>query len=69
MSRFLRGWRRTLGGWASTDVQEIYTDVDAEDRAEALGSVVQLVREKGSNVRPFVRPSGERRGTNEVSIT
>ena len=61
--------RRSLAGWASTNAQEIYTDVDAEDRAEALGSVVQLVKEKGSNVRPFVRPSGGRSGTNKVSTT
>ena len=61
--------RRSLAGWASTNAQEIYTDVDAEDRAEALGSVVQLVKEKGSNVRPYVRPSGGRSGTNKVSTT
>ena len=61
--------RRSLAGWASTDAQEIYTDVDAEDRAAALGSVVQLVKEEGSNVRPFVRPSEGRQGANKVSTS
>lgn len=35
--------RRSLAGWRSTDAQEIYTDVDAEDRAHAGEAVLRLV--------------------------
>ena len=59
--------RRSLAGWASTNAQEIYTDVDADDRVEALGAVVQLVEETGQNVRPFVRPSRRRKETTDSS--
>ena len=58
--------RRSLAGWASTDAQELYTDVDATDRAQALGSVVRLVKE-AENVRPSVRPFRSKGGTNTPS--
>ena len=35
--------RRSLAGWSSTAAQHIYSDVDAEDRASALGAVIRLV--------------------------
>ena len=35
--------RRSTGGWRSPDAQDIYSDVDSEDRREALGSVLTLV--------------------------
>ena len=56
--------RRSLAGWASTDAQEIYTDVDAKDRADALGSVMKLVEAQAQNVRPSVTPSEQKPGTN-----
>ena len=55
--------RRSLAGWASSDAREIYTDVDAEDRADALGSVLRLVEAQDHNVRPFVTPSEAEPGT------
>ncbi|MEO1336273.1 MAG: tyrosine-type recombinase/integrase, partial [Myxococcota bacterium] len=36
--------RRSLAGWASAKAQSIYTDVDAKDRADALGSVIRLLQ-------------------------